>query len=593
MQLFIAYKFFKHIDKNDLRARQARVEKYYFSNIDDTKIQRYESTLANIGLLYWNTVVDRYKFPSWGENEQFASCFTYAPNGWEQVVDNGVTMSNAPLCFTNEIKQNPRAMNLMTPPLIFTYLDKQENEIKIYNDCLGMGKLYELHLNEGVVYSNKLGALYIYSNEKAEMDRTSWKIFSNVGWFMGDSCPIKGARRVKPGIEITLKNEMHIPKYFIHLGGLQSLVSPRELDAVSFDSEMSNILASAKSFFRMFDFPVNSMLSGGKDSRVSSAILVKAEIDCTFKTLGPLTGEIETAKKLIELIGLDNKHTVDEPTSQHPIQITVHLEDRLRLLHFAYDADFTPVKQTGMVSSGQFYKISGVFSVGAGGEIASGNYYSNDNVYKSIIEKGEEGPFWRLSSYLSSLTGTNQEAFPIVERELWLVFEEAKQFGLKGMEIMDYFYLKERLRRWAPISGVMNSFTPFSTPGFIRLSFDLTPEQRKAYTLHKMMLKHLIPEWADVPFYKSDIRKENRDQKAENNMRIWQNEDRYYVDMALNERTIWKDYFNESETMELWNKAMNGESIYRKFEALFQRIVWLTSFEEHINRINVASGNDV
>ncbi|MEH7180572.1 hypothetical protein [Neobacillus vireti] len=595
MQLFLAYKFIKEIDEADLAVRRKRVEDYYYSPSDGLKgageLERYESKLENIGLNFWQSSIEKYYFIPWQENEEFASCFTYAPNGWEQIVEPSSATTEIPLLFAREIKKNPGIIKKMTPPLIFSFLDKDKKEINIFNDSLGMAKLYELQTSEGVVYSNKLAALYLFMNKKAEMDIHAWNVFSSVGWFMGNTSPLKGSFRVKPGTMIKLRNDRNQPKSVSQLDGLPTWVSPRELNKDAFESEVQNIIESTRSYFKMFNFPVKSMLSGGRDSRVSSAILYKSGIDATFRTLGPITGEIETAKELIRLAGLWDKHEIDNPAEgASKREITVLLEERLKLLHFAYDGDFTPIKQKGMIHLVDFYKVKGVSCVGAGGEIATGNYYSNQRIYESILEKGEEGSEWRLKRYLASLGDTKEGISEAVDQEVSAILEEGRQFGLQGLSLMDYFYLKERLRRWAPIGGQFNSFTPFATPGFIRLSFDLTPEQRRNYELHKMLLKYLMPTWADVPFFKADIKKQQRDEVAQSQMRIWQTLDKEYVADVLENNSIWKMFYRPEETLELWSNAVT-DGVVGRYEALFQRIVWIASFENHLNSINKVIAN--
>ncbi|KZE64082.1 hypothetical protein AWM68_13325 [Fictibacillus phosphorivorans] len=585
MQLFLAYKFFKEVSADELNERKDRVENYYFSSLENERLQYNHSACSNIGLFFWQPENKKYKFPAWQEDNEYVSCFTYAPKGWEQTLHSPVDINEAPLLFTRRIKQDPSLMSLLTPPLIFCYLDKTNSSIKIYNDSLGMGKLYELQTDEGVVYSNKLAALYLFMNKKAEMDTYAWQIFSSAGWLMGDTSPIKGSVRVKPSMEITLNNEMNVPKVLKQIGGLSLWVSPRKLDRHSFEEGITNILESTRSFFRMFDFPVNSLLSGGKDSRVSSAILIKSGVHSTFTTFGPIQGEIETAQKLMNLVGLDDRHIVNDRKSEKASENPVDLKERLNLLHFAYDGDYPPVRQSGRVSVNQLYNIISASCVGAGGEIATANYYGNDSIYQSIIKKGDDGPRWRLSRYLTSSAG-NEEIAESVNKEVWALFEEAKQLGIQGLNAMDYFYLKERLRRWAPISGAMNNFTPFATPGFIRLAFDQTPDEKRNYKLHRNILETLIPQWSEVPFYKDNIIKTGIDEKAANNMRIWQNEDKEYVNDIINNRDIWKSFFNEMEIRDLWGRAISGESLYPRYEATFQRIAWICSYEDHLKNLN-------
>ncbi|UAC49111.1 hypothetical protein K6959_04230 [Bacillus aquiflavi] len=581
MQIFLAYQLFKNISEEEINKRILNIENYFFHHFNKKNLIKGYSSLDHIGLIFWQPTLKHYSFPAWKENGDRSICTIYAPSGWEQIVKHK-NEATAPFQLVEVLNRNPARFNQFTPPLIFSYLDKKRQELKIFNDGLGMAKLYCLKTDSGYFFSNKVSALYLFAKERAVMDKRGWHIFAQAGWFMGNSSSIKGSYRVQPGRSIILKNNQTTQIKNLNLNSLDAWVNPRKREEQPFSEHVESILTTTKSFFNMFDYPVTSMLSGGKDSRVTSAMMIKSGIDCSFRTIGPLKQEMEIAKLLLRRINLQDRHHIIEKKDQNHKQNPIPLAERLSMLHVVFDGDYTPVKQTGMITKASIYRLSNVLIGGTGGEIAIGKYYSNPEMRKKIIAKGSVGPEWRL---LSSLSLDQAEACHDIKAEVRQVINEALQLGLKGLEILDYFFLKERVGRWDPKGGHFNSFTPFTTPSFITLAFKQTPLEKANFTLHKKLIHYLIPKWSTIPFYKADIKKEKRDEKAEKKMRIWQNNDRHFVDEILYSTQLWKEFFDKKKVLHFWQTAKK-KGLFPRYEALFQRIVWLASFKQHLSSLN-------
>src|SRR5690606_24031834 len=65
--------------------------------------------------------------------------------------------------------------------------------------------------------------------------------------------------------------------------------------------------------------------------------------------------------------------------------------------------------------------------------------------------------------------------------------------------------------RWTRSMGVDH-------PGFVRLAFDATPEERRATKIHKALCNLFVPGWGDAPFYKAKVK--DTDERAEKGLRI-------------------------------------------------------------------------
>jgi asparagine synthase (glutamine-hydrolysing) len=78
--------------------------------------------------------------------------------------------------------------------------------------------------------------------------------------------------------------------------------------------------------------------------------------------------------------------------------------------------------------------------------------------------------------------------------------DHAKDLGLRGLHLIDYIYLVERVRRWYTSAYSIGMITPFLAPGFVAATFALTAEQKRDWLLHRSLVGRLVPEWAEVPF---------------------------------------------------------------------------------------------
>jgi asparagine synthase (glutamine-hydrolysing) len=78
--------------------------------------------------------------------------------------------------------------------------------------------------------------------------------------------------------------------------------------------------------------------------------------------------------------------------------------------------------------------------------------------------------------------------------------DHGRDLGLRDVQLIDYIYLIERVRRWYSSAYAIGLVTPFLAPGFVVASFALTGEQKSAWLLHTGLISRLVPEWSEVPF---------------------------------------------------------------------------------------------
>ena len=63
----------------------------------------------------------------------------------------------------------------------------------------GAARAYEAEANGVRAWSNRPGALVIFLGMEARADARAWRVLAAASWFLGDTAPIEGMRRLSGG----------------------------------------------------------------------------------------------------------------------------------------------------------------------------------------------------------------------------------------------------------------------------------------------------------------------------------------------------------------------------------------------------------
>ena len=473
-----------------------------------------------------------------------------------------------PFRIANLLRDSDDALEQIAPP--FALVEWHELEgIRLYTDGLGMARLYQANKNGLWACSNRPAALAAIGAADFEEDYEAWSAFAACGWFTDMRTPIAGVHRLGPSTALRATPSVVRQRTTAALSSWLT-VTPRTRDYEAAASAMVHYVQDAS---RLMSQRIVGMLSGGRDSRVVSAALIASGVEAKFVTWGPLAGEIETAKLLIELAAKESAHQIQEPTPPGDRQ---ELVARIRSLHSLFDGDITPVKMNSPVAGRATKAIT--FG-GAGGEIAHANYYPSLSRLEQLQSGGRRAAARRLQRYFRSAPGATHESYSRVDAlvEKWITI--AEDFGVHGPSTLDFFYLMERFRRWAPVANVPGSCPVFAVPDFVRAAFQLSPEERVQGDLHTALLDLLLPAWARVPFYKASVK--DSEIKSARRLRIWQGRDSASMCDILDAAGAWSDVFDVDVIRDLWRKA-SGDGLPNRMEAIFQRVAWRATFHEHL-----------
>jgi hypothetical protein len=150
--------------------------------------------------------------------------------------------------------------------------------------------------------------------------------------------------------------------------------------------------------------------------------------------------------------------------------------------------------------------------------------------------------------------------------------------GIEDATMLDYFYVVERLRRWGTTGERSGVVSPLLVPSFVRSAFALSPAQRVDNTLHRELVRRLIPEWADVPFFTPAAR------SAGPRARVRCLADAPDRDVIQNFiRDV--DGFDQQALDTLWAASTAGASSAAA-EAALSQALWRATFDQHLDEVN-------
>jgi hypothetical protein len=152
--------------------------------------------------------------------------------------------------------------------------------------------------------------------------------------------------------------------------------------------------------------------------------------------------------------------------------------------------------------------------------------------------------------------------------------------GIENATMLDYFYLVERLRRWGTTGERSGVVSPLLIPSFVRAAFALDPAQRVDNVLHRELVGRLVPEWADIPFFKPT--RPTRPRRSTQQVRCLADAaDREVFEQLLKE----VDGFDPRALSTLWAASAAGASSAAG-EATLRQALWRAAFDNHLAHVN-------
>jgi hypothetical protein len=289
--------------------------------------------------------------------------------------------------------------------------------------------------------------------------------------------------------------------------------------------------------------------------------------------IGP--GEAELARDLVAALERPVPHLISAPEQGDPGQ---DLRDRIGAIHLVHDGIANPMSALQASVRLPQRKLPRPLVTGHGGELGHGFYYSRANL-SELRGAGTAGLVGRLErAGRRRHSAAREEAYRAYLDEIERTLEAGRSYGLDGPNLLDYYYLAQRLSYRAGLGSRNDRYSACATPAFIRACFDLTPKQRLKEKLHRRVVSLLVPSWKRVPFFQSGggrTRQMNRD-------RIWA-KPRHAGELQqlIEDESSWAEWFDAARVREMWDQARNGDG-HPHSESVFMRLAWRACYEDHL-----------
>ncbi|WP_226344668.1 hypothetical protein [Agilicoccus flavus] len=575
----------------DLAAARERVEARYAPRW--AVPPRSESAGApSCGLALWEAAESPSRWPAWSQAPGRAVASLYAPLGVERVV-GAIPLPDAPLALAEALRSDPAAMLRIAPPFVLAHLHAEADALTLHTDALGVGRLFEVTTPWGRVWSNRPVAALRFAGLPATADPHGWAQSAVADEFFGETTPYAGVRAVDAASTI-------------HWDGRAGRLSVSAVDIVASWSgagataahraelahdAAQSLRAVAASVSRLYDVRPVVDLSGGRDSRLVAASFVAAGADVTLHSHDAVPGDLDGARTLVGLLADPPEHRVRHlPTGGRVETPPFAALERARAWHDVAEG-LRPCTFLGHRPPATLDERTDVAVGGVGGEIAHGFFYPGG--LDALLALPEDTRLRRFAAAVvtrqAPVPGATNAARAELVAHVLAVLRGIAARGHTGASVLDVYYLRERLRRWGTTAERLGTVSPLLSPAFIQAALAMTPQDRQANTLHRDIIRSLVPAWADVPFFPAESSAAPVTPAAgaptpaapPRVIRVADASDADRVEHLLADSASWGAAFDVPHVHDLWRASRAGETTARQ-ERVLRSALWRGSFADHL-----------
>ena len=151
-----------------------------------------------------------------------------------------------------------------------------------------------------------------------------------------------------------------------------------------------------------------------------------------------------------------------------------------------------------------------------------------------------------------------------------------------AFQVIDYFYHFSKMPFWSQPQVSPATLLPFYSPKMMpRTMWSLKNPFEEYGQSHRELLRHILPAWADVPFYKGSP-------KSRSIPWMWQNPDWEDLRDTVRDGVTSLESFSPAKVERLIVDAESGEGLSRH-EIGLARVMWELSLREFANEIAVVA----
>lgn len=450
--------------------------------------------------------------------------------------------------------------------------------LRIVNDRLGMVRLYEFEVpGLGHLWSSRPGLAHVFGGMVPDVPQSAWSDMATFGWSASGRSLLGDGQQMRPSITCVadasgrVSRSTDLPEW-IH--------ASVEGGAPDDQAAAEGMIRAAKTASWWNGRPVAD-LSGGKDSRVTAAAAIRAGVVDTVRTVNTDPGEVTTAQELMRHGAEGIEHRVDQVSP--PASPEDGALERYASLHRAWEGAYNATSAYRARGFAGFKPERAARVNGLGGEAIQGRTLIGASVRERLSGKGPEAG----RDQLLKLAGTRARAVSdsamddsraVVES----FFGDAVALGHDdAFMVLDHFYHFSKMPFWSHPQATGSTLLPLYSPQLLPRTMYSMKHVVSYGEVHRNLLRSLIPEWAEIPFYKGTS-------QTRTAPKMWENPDWTEISESIRDSVADLESFDGDVVSTMIGEAENGTAT-AVHETTFTRIIWEISFREFVKEIAEAS----
>src|SRR5215210_7316750 len=198
---WLAYAFTRAMPAERIEAGLSRVREHY-GRLVSYPLTTHAELGEKLGIAVVADEEPRCAWPHFAGADGIAVASAYPPTRWD-LLTGPIAAGNAALPLARAVLARPEEVaRVLAPPALVGVLDQGDARLVIANDAIGAARLYQTPVRDGCIWSNRAAAGHLFAGAPIEADEQGWQLLAAVGWFCGDSTPIRGVRKVARGTVI-------------------------------------------------------------------------------------------------------------------------------------------------------------------------------------------------------------------------------------------------------------------------------------------------------------------------------------------------------------------------------------------------------
>ncbi|MGW7681901.1 hypothetical protein ACWGID_14245 [Kribbella sp. NPDC054772] len=536
METLIAYSF-AHDSAARATAGRARVEAYY-GDLWQHEAKHHGYDGSSVGLHLWDRRDGSCRWPSWHDAGDVCVASVHAPLGYQRVIGE-IAPYDAPPRLAHAVRRTPASFLELASPFTMAVLDPADERLELFTDFIGVGRLFQLRLPDGWVWTNRPVAALLFAGVPAVASSRGWTFAAGCGWFMDDSTPYDSVLTVPGATHIVAEGYRQRPTV--------SRIETTSVLSTDVEETAAALQDVARSVGSLWQERPTVDLSGGPDSRLVASAFFAAGVD------------------------VDSQTTPSKQVRPQPLELV----DRALRWH-RYAEGLRPASDLFNTPPATLAGVTRLEIGSAGGEIAHGHFYPRDVLQIDALPLPAKLSAFgnHLQSRLMPAAGPADSARSAVADQIDRVLRTAVDGGIENATMLDYFYVVERLRRGGTTGDVVS---PLLIPSFVRAAFALDPAQRIENALHRELVRLLVPERADfTPSPQVSTRRSPAKLRC-----LADAADRDLIEQVLAD----VDGFDSQALSTLWAASVAGASSATG-ESTLRQALWRATFDQHLAEVN-------